>query len=202
MQLNHQPGALTATARRQRMIVAAAALAALAAAIFALHPRATLAAHANGAVVSTAKTSLGGIIVTSNGRTLYLFAKDRNGKSACSGQCAVFWPPLLTSGKPRVTGSAKGSLIGTTKRADGRLQVTYNHHPLYTFVKDKKADQTNGEGVKAFGATWDAVSPAGAMIKKKVSTATPPPANPIPQNNGGDGDADNNGGPSDGDGNV
>jgi predicted lipoprotein with Yx(FWY)xxD motif len=205
MYLNHQPDALTAAARRPRMIVAAAAVAALAAAIFALHPPATHAAQAKGAVVSTAKTNLGRIVVNSSGRTLYLFEKDRNGKSACSGQCAVFWPLLITSGKPGVTGGAKASLIGTTRRADGRLQVTYNHHPLYTFVKDKKAGQTNGEGVNAFGAAWDAISPAGARIAKKMSSGTavtPPAKNAIPQNNGGDGDSDNNGGPSDGDGNI
>ena len=167
MQLNHQTNELLAAVRRPRMIVAAAAVAAVAAAGFALHPPATHAAQAKGAVVSTAKkTSLGPIIVNSNGRTLYLFEKDRNGKSACSGQCAVFWPPLITSGKPGVTGGASASLIGTTRRADGRLQVTYNHHPLYTFVKDKKAGQTNGEGVNAFGAAWDAVSPAGAKVAK------------------------------------
>jgi predicted lipoprotein with Yx(FWY)xxD motif len=172
MHLNRQPNALTAAARRPRMIVAAAAVAALAAAIFALHPPATHAAQAKGAVVSTAKTSLGRIIVNSNGRTLYLFAKDSNGKSACSGQCATFWPPLITSGKPGVTAGASASLIGTTKRADGRLQVTYNHHPLYTFVKDKQAGQTNGEGVNAFGAVWDAVSPTGAKVGKPSAAST------------------------------
>jgi predicted lipoprotein with Yx(FWY)xxD motif len=149
------------------MIVAAAAVAALAAATFALHPPTTHAAQAKGAaVISTAKTSLGRIIVKSNGRTLYLFGKDRNGKSACSGQCATFWPPLITSGKPRVTNGARAALVGTTKRADGRLQVTYNHHPLYTFVKDTKTGQTNGEGVNAYGAVWNAVSPAGTKIVK------------------------------------
>jgi predicted lipoprotein with Yx(FWY)xxD motif len=204
MYLKHQPNAVTAAARGPRMIVAAAAVAALAAASLALHPPATHAAQAKGAVVSTATTGLGRIIVNSSGRALYLFEKDRNGKSACSGQCAVFWPPLITSGKPGVTGGARASLIGTTRRSDGRLQVTYNHHPLYTFVKDKKAGQTNGEGVNAFGAAWDAISPAGARIDKKAgsgATATPP-ANAIPQNNGGDSDSDNNGGPSDGDGNI
>jgi predicted lipoprotein with Yx(FWY)xxD motif len=166
MQLNHRTNELLAAVPRPRMIVVAAAVAALAATIFVLHPAATHAAQAKGAVVSTAKTSLGRIIVNSNGRTLYLFEKDRNGKSACSGQCAVFWPPLITSGKPIVTGGARASLVGTTRRADGRLQVTYNHHPLYTFVKDTKAGQTNGEGVNAFGAGWDAISPAGAKIEK------------------------------------
>ena len=177
MHVNRQPNALTVAARRPRMIVMAAAVVVLAAAILALHPPATHAAQAKGAVVSTANTSLGRIIVSSNGRTLYLFGKDSNGKSACSGQCAAFWPPLITSGKPSVTGGAKASLIGTTRRADGRLQVTYNHHPLYTFVKDTKAGQTNGEGVNAFGATWDAMSPAGAKIMK--------PSAPSPGGGGG-----------------
>jgi predicted lipoprotein with Yx(FWY)xxD motif len=166
MQLNRQTNALTVAARLPRMIVTAAAVAAFAAASLAFHPPATHAAQAKGAVVSTAKTGLGRIIVNANGRTLYLFEKDRNGKSACSGQCAVFWPPLITTGKPSVTGGARASLLGTTRRADGRLQVTYNHHPLYTFVKDKKAGQTSGEGVNAFGAGWDVLSPAGAKIEK------------------------------------
>ena len=60
---------------------------------------------------------------------------------------------------------AKASLLGTTKRADGRLQVTYNHHPLYTFVKDTRKGQTNGEEVDAFGAEWYALSPAGTKVE-------------------------------------
>jgi predicted lipoprotein with Yx(FWY)xxD motif len=172
MQLHHQTKAHTVSARAPRMFIAAAAVAALAAATLALHAPATHAAQAKGALVSTAKTSLGAIIVNANGRTLYLFEKDRNGKSACSGQCAAFWPPLITRGKPTVTNGARASLIGTTRRADGRLQVTYNHHPLYTFVKDTKAGQTSGEGVSAFGATWDAVSPAGSRIAKASAPST------------------------------
>jgi predicted lipoprotein with Yx(FWY)xxD motif len=171
MQLNHQLNSLTAAAQRPRMIVAAAAVAVFAAAIFALHPSATHAAQAKGATVSTTKTSLGHIVVDSRGRTLYLFEKDRNGKSACSGQCAAFWPPLITNGKPVARNGARASLIGTIKRADGRLQVTYNHHPLYTFAQDTKAGQTNGEGVDAFGAQWYTVSPAGATIKKPSSSS-------------------------------
>ena len=59
---------------------------------------------------------------------------------------------------------AKASLLGTSKRPDGRLQVTYNHHPLYTFVKDTRKGQTNGEAVSAFGAKWYALSAAGAKV--------------------------------------
>jgi predicted lipoprotein with Yx(FWY)xxD motif len=166
MQPNHRNINSSALLDVKPLVLAAAALSVLAAVLYLLHPPTTHAATAKGAVVSTAKTNLGRIIVKSNGHTLYLFGKDRNGKSACSGQCATFWPPLITSGKPRVSGGARASLVGTTRRTDGRLQVTYNHHPLYAFVKDTKAGQTNGEGVNAFGATWNAVSPAGAKIAK------------------------------------
>jgi predicted lipoprotein with Yx(FWY)xxD motif len=67
---------------------------------------------------------------------------------------------------------ARASLIGTTKRSDGRMQVTYNHHPLYMFAKDKAKGQTNGEGVNAFGGTWDVVSPAGSKIVKQTSSSS------------------------------
>jgi predicted lipoprotein with Yx(FWY)xxD motif len=108
-------------------------------------------AGAGGVKVGVASSGLGRVLVDGRGRTLYLFEKDKHGKSACAGQCAGFWPPLIARGKPLATAGAKASLLGTTKRADGRLQVTYNHHPLYTFVKDTSKGQTNGEGVGAFG---------------------------------------------------
>jgi predicted lipoprotein with Yx(FWY)xxD motif len=69
-------------------------------------------------------------MLATSGHTLYPFGKDKNGKSACSGMCATFSPPLITTGKPRAGTGAKASLLGTTRRADGGLQVTYNHHPL------------------------------------------------------------------------
>ena len=87
-------------------------------------------------------------------------------KSACSGQCAGYWPPLITSGKPRAGAAVKASLLGTTKRSDGRLQATYNHHPLYTFVKDTKKGQTTGEGLNIFGAEWYALSPTGSKVER------------------------------------
>jgi predicted lipoprotein with Yx(FWY)xxD motif len=164
------PSAATQAAPAPRLVLVAALLAATGALIFVLHPPALDAAASKGAVVSTASTSLGRILTNSQGRTLYLFGKDRNGKSACTGQCAAFWPPLITTGKPRVAGGARASLVGTTKRADGRMQVTYNHHPLYTFAKDKAKGQTNGEGITAFGGQWNAVSPAGSKVVKKSST--------------------------------
>ncbi len=198
MRTNHR----TAPALPTWLIAAAAALAALAAAIFLLHPMKTEAAGTAGTVVSTGSTSLGRILVNSRGHTLYLFSKDKNGKSACAGMCATFWPPLIAAGKARVAGGARASLLGTTKRADGRLQVTYNRHPVYTFVKDKQKGQTNGEGLTAFGGQWNAISPAGAKVVRQAKAQPKPVQSGIPQNNGGDHDSDNNGGPSDGDGNL
>jgi predicted lipoprotein with Yx(FWY)xxD motif len=137
-----------------------------------------------GAKVAVASSQLGRILVDARGHTLYLFANDRNGKSACTGKCAAFWPPLLTSGKPLASAGAKTSLVGTTKRADGRLQVTYNHHPLYTFAKDVRKGQTNGEEIDAFGAEWYVVSTAGTRIEKSaVTSSTADPA----AGNGGSG---------------
>jgi predicted lipoprotein with Yx(FWY)xxD motif len=144
-------------------------------AVFALlvvRPVAGNAAPAkSGPIVSTASTGLGRVLVNAGGRTLYMFGKDKNGKSACSGMCATFWPPLIAAAKPRAAAGAKASLLGTTRRADGRMQVTYKRHPLYTFAQDKKKGQTNGEGVSAFGGVWDAVSTAGAKVVKHKAPA-------------------------------
>jgi predicted lipoprotein with Yx(FWY)xxD motif len=142
----------------------------------------------NGALASSHSTSthtkvglagsgLGRILVDGRGHTLYLFANDKHGKSTCSGRCAAFWPPLIASGRPVATAGAKASLLGTTKRADGRLQVTYGRHPLYTFVKDVRSGQTNGEEINAFGAEWYALSSTGTKVErtggKTSSTGAP-----------------------------
>jgi predicted lipoprotein with Yx(FWY)xxD motif len=124
--------------------------------------------------VSAASSGLGRILVDGRGHTLYLFAKDTRGRSTCAGACAAAWPPLIAFGKPLAAGGAKPSLLGTTKRADGRLQVTYRHHPLYLFVKDAKKGETNGEEVDAFGAEWYALSPAGTRIAKAESGSSAP----------------------------
>ena len=166
---NHNHSVAARTSLPARWLVATAAVVALLTVFFAL-PAAGKSATAAGPIISTASTSLGKIVVTSSGRTLYLFAKDTNGKSTCTGQCATFWPPLIASAKPRAGAGARASLLGTTRRADGRMQVTYNHHPLYTFAKDTKKGQTTGEGVSAFGAKWFAVSPGGAALQGSAPT--------------------------------
>jgi predicted lipoprotein with Yx(FWY)xxD motif len=115
--------------------------------------------------VGLRNTPLGRIAVDSTGRTLYLFEKDKSRRSACYGQCATYWPPLLTHGKPMARAGARQALLGTIRRADGSRQVTYAGHPLYRYVQDRKPGQTTGEGLQLFGGGWDVLSPAGKKIE-------------------------------------
>lgn len=117
------------------------------------------------AAVSTRHTNLGTILVAGNGRTLYLFEADKSGKSACKGDCAGAWPPLMSHGKPRAGSGINASLLGLLPR-EGGTQVTYAGHPLYEYVGDQEPGQTAGQGLKSFGAAWYVISPAGAAITK------------------------------------
>ena len=119
---------------------------------------------AHGTTVRVAKSRLGRILVDSRGITLYDFVADKHGRSSCYGACATYWPPLLTKGKPHAGTGVRASLLGTTKRKDGKLELVYNHHPLYYFVGDRKPGQTTGQGLNQFGAPWWALSPAGKEI--------------------------------------
>jgi predicted lipoprotein with Yx(FWY)xxD motif len=154
-----------------RLVLSLIAIASLGVAGFLLAGPTARGAVQSGATVSLRTTKLGAVLVNSRGRTLYLFARDKNGKSACSGMCATYWPPAIVQVKPTAGAGVKASLLGTTLRADGRKQVTYNHHPLYGFALDKRAGQTNGEGTTAFGGRWWAVSARGSAVTK-VATGT------------------------------
>jgi predicted lipoprotein with Yx(FWY)xxD motif len=114
-------------------------------------------------------SSLGKVLLDSKGRTVYLFQKDTGSMSTCSGACATDWPPVTTTGKPTAGSGLTASMVGTTTRSDGTKQVTYNGHPLYNYVGDQKAGDTNGQGISAFGAKWYAVSPAGSTVTAKGS---------------------------------
>ncbi len=112
-------------------------------------------------VSATTVPKLGKVIVDAKGFTLYDFHKDKGGASACYGACAKVWPPLLTDGKPQVGEGAMASKLGTTKRKDGTLQVTYAGWPLYTYEADKKPGDANGNDFSSFGAEWYALQPSG-----------------------------------------
>jgi len=123
-----------------------------------------------GALVALGKTGLGTVLVDARGRTLYLFEKDKRRRSGCYGGCAAYWPPLLSAAKPRPGKGVRASLLGVTRRTDGKRQVTYAGHPLYTFVGDTRAGQTTGEGLTDFGAGWYVLAPSGRAIKASDSS--------------------------------
>jgi predicted lipoprotein with Yx(FWY)xxD motif len=130
--------------------------------------RAAAATHTTG-TVATGNSRLGRILVDNRGRTLYLFEKDKRGRSACTGTCAAYWPPLLTRGRPTVGGAARKALLGISRRADGTTQVTYAGHPLYRFVQDTRPGQTSGQDLHDFGAGWYVLSPTGRKVDRAGS---------------------------------
>jgi predicted lipoprotein with Yx(FWY)xxD motif len=128
-------------------------------------------ASGKAATVGVQNSSLGKILDDSKGDTLYVFQKDSSTKSTCTGACASAWPPLRVSGKPVAGTGASASMLGTSPRSDGKAQVTYNGHPLYSFKGDQNPGDTKGQGVNAFGALWYAVSPAGTQVTGTPSSS-------------------------------
>jgi predicted lipoprotein with Yx(FWY)xxD motif len=118
------------------------------------------------AKIDVAETKLGKVLVGLEGRTLYLFTKDKAGTSMCTGACATAWPPALTLGAPTAGTGVKPELLKTIKRDDGMTQVVYNGHPLYYYAKDEKAGDVKGQDVKDFGGEWYAVTPEGKKAKQ------------------------------------
>jgi len=128
-------------------------------------------AQATGAAakVSVRGSKLGKILVDGTGRTLYLFLKDKGTASTCFGPCATVWPPLVTQGKPQSGAGASAAQLATTKRQDGKVQVTYHGHPLYFYADDHAPGDTTGQGLNQFGAEWYVLTPSGTKLEKKRS---------------------------------
>ena len=152
-------------------------------------------ASTTGTVITTHAGSAGAFLTNGSGRTVYLWAKDGMNMSACSGACAAAWPPVPATGTLTATGGAKASDLGTITRSDGTKQVTYDGHPLYYFVGDSAAGQTNGQGSDNFGAKWWLVAPSGAKITatddrgrgrgERTGAVRPTPSTPASSNAGG-----------------
>jgi predicted lipoprotein with Yx(FWY)xxD motif len=144
--------------------VALAVVAAAAAAVILLTRSSTPAApspsvrEAPAASLRVAETRLGRILVTGEGRTLYLYIKDRGTTSACSARCARVWPPATVPGEPVAGPGVAAAKLSTTESVDHRRQLVYNGHPLYTLTADTGPGQINGQG---FEGTWFVVSPHG-----------------------------------------
>ncbi len=135
----------------------------------------TQAAGASG-TLSVGSTDLGNVLVGPNGRTVYLFEKDKSGTSACTGGCAAAWPPLTATGKPSAGSGVDAAMLSVTKRPDGKSQVVYAGHPLYYYASDTKAGDTTGQQVDAFGAEWYVVSATGGKVEKSSDSAGGGPA--------------------------
>jgi len=97
--------------------------------------------------------SLGKILVNGAGMTVYIFTADGPNKPTCTGGCASAWPPVTVAKGAKPKGGSGVSHLGTVLSA-GKLQVTWNHHPLYTYALDTKAGDVNGNGVKEGSGVW------------------------------------------------
>jgi predicted lipoprotein with Yx(FWY)xxD motif len=124
----------------------------------------TTATAARTVQVKVRSGKLGRYLVDGRGRSLYLFEKDRGGRSDCFGSCASLWPPLTTGGRVARGAGVSAAKLGTVGRRGGGREVTYAGHPLYYYAGDSRAGQTRGEGLDSFGAEWDVVSPSGRGI--------------------------------------
>ena len=118
-------------------------------------------ATADAGTVKISHSRYGDILVDGKGRTLYLFTKERTSKPRCYGDCARAWPPFFAKGAPQAGKGTDPRQLGTTKRRNGRRQMTYGGHPLYYYVADRKAGQITCQDVTEFGGTWLLVSKPG-----------------------------------------
>jgi predicted lipoprotein with Yx(FWY)xxD motif len=121
-----------------------------------------------------ATVSAPNFLVDAGGRAVYVFSADGRGtearapESTCGGACAREWPPVTTEEEPGAEGQAKGAMISTLRRADGRLQVIYNGWPLYYFRHDRTKARATGADREAFGGTWRLITPDGRLVQGRT----------------------------------
>jgi len=140
----------------------------------------TTSSTSSAVLVKSAANPLGTILIDSQGMTLYHLSGEQNGKFICTSMaCVGIWHPLIASS----TGTPSGevSSLGTVKRPDGTVQVTYKGTPLYTFTGDQHAGETKGQGIKDVG-TWSAVTTSSNSTPATSTSSTP--ATPAPSTGG------------------
>ena len=123
------------------------------------------AAPTGRATVKAATSRFGQILFDGRGFVLYGFTRDPRGRSVCSGACAQAWPPYIVASKPAAGAGVNAKLLGTTRRADGKLQATYAGKPLYYYVGDRKPGQILCQNVQEFGGLWLVVRPNGLLVR-------------------------------------
>ena len=130
-----------------------------------LAPTAMSTPRADRGTVTAHSSRFGSILFDGRGFVLYAFTRDPRGRSVCSGACAKAWPPYLVSRAPRSAAGVKRALLGTTRRSDGKIQVTYAGRPLYYYVGDRSPGQILCQDVSEFGGLWLVVRPTGSPVR-------------------------------------
>jgi predicted lipoprotein with Yx(FWY)xxD motif len=121
-----------------------------------------------GTIAGAEIGGLGNVLVDSEGMTVYLYTPDTGTESTCYGACESAWPPVLTEGKPTAGEGAMSAALGTTKRKDGTMQVTYEGHPLYTFSGDKAPGEANGQEIEGI---WFVLDESGDQVEGTAEAA-------------------------------
>ncbi len=126
---------------------------------------ASAATQSPRSTVTARSSNYGRILFDGRGFALYAFTRDPRGRSVCSGACATAWPPYLVNARARAAAGVKSSLLGTTRRANGRLQVTYAGRPLYYYIGDRRPGQVTCQNVNEFGGLWLVMRPNGRLVR-------------------------------------
>jgi predicted lipoprotein with Yx(FWY)xxD motif len=121
--------------------------------------------HAARSTLTAGPSSYGRILFDGRGFVLYAFTRDPRGKSVCTGACAKAWPPYIVKTRARAASGVKARLLDTTRRADGRLQVTYAGRALYYYVGDRSKGQILCQKVTEFGGVWLVIRPSGRLVR-------------------------------------
>jgi predicted lipoprotein with Yx(FWY)xxD motif len=119
----------------------------------------------SASTVTVRSSRFGRVLFDGRGRALYLFTRDRGKRSSCYGACAKAWPPFLVDRAAKAGKGVRSSLLATTRRRDGKLQVTYAGNPLYYYEHDTKAGQIGCQNVSNFGGLWLVVAPNGKPVR-------------------------------------
>ena len=127
-------------------------------------PGSTSASVAAGASVGVIRTPIGSVLTDVHGMTIYRFAPDQPGRSTCVASCASYWPPVPAPPSSTSPGGSVTATIGSVARPDGTKQLTVDGYPVYTYVGDKSAGKTTGQGLNTSGGLWWVLDPAGAEV--------------------------------------
>jgi predicted lipoprotein with Yx(FWY)xxD motif len=132
-------------------------------------PAAGSSSSAGGTTLQSRTISGTAVVTNSAGFTLYWFAPDTSTTSKCTGSCATYWPPVKG---PATEGSGVTGKLGTITRSDGTTQVTYDGHPVYTYVGDTAPGQNKGNGQNLSGGKWYEVTVSGTAPGASTSPSS------------------------------